>query len=76
MCRYTFADALGHLVLPGLVLVLYTVGLLTRFSRTAVLDVLENDYVLAARAKGLPPRTGTLRDVLRSALLPDRKSGG
>lgn len=67
---YTCADAIGHLVLPGFVLVLYTVGLLTRFSRTAVLDVLSNDYVTAARAKGLPARTVTTRYVLRSALLP------
>lgn len=65
-----FRNAAGHLVLPGAVLTLYTVGLLTRFSRTAVLDVLGDDYVTAARAKGLPGRTVTLRYVLRGALLP------
>lgn len=65
-----FLDAARHLVLPGLVLTLYTLGLITRFSRTAVLDVLGNDYVTAARAKGLPGRTVTLRYILRGALLP------
>lgn len=65
-----FRNALAHLVLPASVLMLYTVGLLTRFSRTAVLDALGNDYVTAARAKGLPGRVVTLRYVLRGALLP------
>lgn len=65
-----FVNALTHLILPGSVLVLYTVGLLARFTRTAVLDVLGSDYVTAARAKGLPSRTVTLRYVLRGALLP------
>ncbi len=63
-------SAVAHLVLPASVLMLYTIGLLTRFSRTAVLDVLGNDYVTAARAKGLPGRVVTLRYVLRGALLP------
>ena len=65
-----FVNALGHLLLPGLVLTLYTVGLLARFSRTAVLDVLGAEHVVAARAKGLPARTVVFRYVLRGALLP------
>jgi len=65
-----FTNAVRHLLLPGFVLLLYTVGMLTRFTRTAVLDVLGNDYVTAARAKGLPSRVVTLRYVLRGALLP------
>ena len=66
----TFADAAAHLVLPTLVLTAYTVGLLTRFTRTAVLEVLDQDYVRSARAKGLPGRTVLLRYVLRAALVP------
>ncbi len=66
----TFADALAHLVLPGAVLTLYTVGLLIRFSRSGVLDVLSQDYVKAARAKGLPARAVVFRYILRGALLP------
>ncbi len=66
----TFADALGHLILPALVLALYTVGLLTRFARSSVLDVLNQDFVKAARAKGLPARVVVVRYVLRGALVP------
>jgi peptide/nickel transport system permease protein len=66
----TFFDALSHLVLPGAVLILYTVGLLVRFSRSAVLDVLNQEYVLAARAKGLPAHTVVFRYILRGASLP------
>ncbi|HET6824477.1 MAG TPA: ABC transporter permease [Amnibacterium sp.] len=65
-----FFDALSHLVLPGIVLTLYTVGLLVRFARSAILDVLGQDYVRAARAKGLPGGQVVFRYVLRGALLP------
>ncbi|WP_344980229.1 ABC transporter permease [Streptosporangium fragile] len=65
-----FASAAGHLITPALVLALYTIGLLTRFTRSAVLEVLGQDYVRAARAKGLPPRVILFRYVLRSALVP------
>ncbi|WP_248582677.1 ABC transporter permease [Nocardioides sp. InS609-2] len=66
----TFLDAAWHLMLPVLVLTLYTVGLLTRFVRTAVLEVLDQDYVRAARAKGLPARTIVTSYVLRGASIP------
>ncbi|MDT7653905.1 MAG: peptide/nickel transport system permease protein [Pseudonocardiales bacterium] len=66
----TFGDAVAHLVLPTLVLTLYTVGLLTRFTRSAVLEVLDQDYVRSARAKGLPGRAVLVRYVLRAALVP------
>jgi len=49
---------------------LYTVGLLVRFARSAILDVLGQDYVRAARAKGLPGGQVVFRYVLRGALLP------
>jgi peptide/nickel transport system permease protein len=66
----TFGDAVAHLFLPVLVLTLYTVGLLTRFVRTAVLEILDQDYVRAARAKGLPTRTVVWSYVLRGASIP------
>lgn len=66
----TFLDAFSHLFLPVLVLTLYTVGLLTRFVRTAVLEILDQDYVRAARAKGLPTRTVVWSYVLRGASIP------
>jgi peptide/nickel transport system permease protein len=65
-----FASAVGHLITPALVLAAYTIGLLTRFTRSAVLEVLGQDYVRAARAKGLPGRIVLFRYVLRSALVP------
>jgi peptide/nickel transport system permease protein len=64
----TFGNAVSHLVLPALVLAAPVTSLITRFTRAAVLDVLGNDYVSAARAKGLPTRTVLRRHVLRAAL--------
>jgi peptide/nickel transport system permease protein len=62
-------SALRHLVLPGLVLAVYTIGMLTRFTRASMLEIMGNDYVRAARLKGLPERTVILRHVLRPALI-------
>jgi peptide/nickel transport system permease protein len=63
-----FAQSLHHLVLPALVLAAFNVSLLMRFTRSAVLEVIGNDYVRAARAKGLPESTVVTRYVLRAAL--------
>ena len=63
-------DALAHLVLPGMVLAVYTLGLLVRFARSSILDVLNQDYVRAARAKGLPTHRVITAYLLRGALLP------
>jgi len=71
-----FTSAMQHLILPACVLAAYNIGLLTRFTRSAVLEVINNDYVLAARAKGLPERTVILRHVLRAALPPIITVGG
>jgi peptide/nickel transport system permease protein len=64
----TLWDATRHLVLPSLVLALFNVGLLTRYTRSAVLEVIGEEYVQAARAKGLPERVVVLRHVLRAAM--------
>lgn len=64
-----FLNALQHLVLPALVLAAYNIGLLTRFTRAAVLEVAQEDYITVARAKGLS-ETSVLRHLLRSALPP------
>lgn len=63
-------DALAHLALPALVLAAYSVGVITRMMRGSMLDVLGEDYVRTARAKGLSGRTVTLRHAARNALLP------
>ncbi len=61
-------QALHHLLLPALVLAAFNVSLLTRFTRSAVLEVIGNDYVRAARAKGMPERIVVVRYILRAAL--------
>jgi ABC-type dipeptide/oligopeptide/nickel transport system permease component len=67
---YTFADAVTHLVLPVAVLALAEVGLMARIVRTSMLDVLGEDYVRTARAKGLGRARILFRHTLRNALLP------
>jgi peptide/nickel transport system permease protein len=63
-----FAEALHHIILPALVLAAFSVSLLTRFTRSAVLEVVGNDYVRSARAKGLPEQKVVRGYVLRGAL--------
>ena len=57
-------------LLPALALALVQAAILARIVRAAVLDVLGQDFVRTARAKGLSPRATLLRHVLRNALLP------
>jgi peptide/nickel transport system permease protein len=66
----TFGAALEHIIMPAVVLAAYTIGMITRFTRASMLEVLGNDYIRAARAKGLPERTVLFRHVLRPALVP------
>jgi peptide/nickel transport system permease protein len=61
-------EAFHHLVLPALVLAACNVSLLARYTRSAVLEVIGNDYVRAARAKGTPELLVLWRYVLRAAL--------
>jgi peptide/nickel transport system permease protein len=63
-------DALWHLVLPAVVLGYYQTGLITRMTRGSLLEVLRQDYVRTARAKGVAERAVVLRHALRNALLP------
>lgn len=67
---YIFQSAISHILLPAFVLAAYTVGLITRFTRTAVLEVLGNEYIRTAYAKGLPMRAIVFRHVLRPATVP------
>jgi peptide/nickel transport system permease protein len=63
----TLWDALRHMMLPSFVLILVVVGYITRYTRSAVLEVASEDFVRAARAKGLPERTVITRYILRAA---------
>lgn len=59
-----------HLLLPALVLGLLNSALIIRFTRASMLDILGEDYVRTARAKGLPEHTVMVKHVLRNALVP------
>lgn len=66
----TFWDAVSHLMLPALVLAAYMTTVLARFTRSAVLEILSEDYIRTAHAKGLRFRTVVSRHVLRAASVP------
>jgi peptide/nickel transport system permease protein len=66
----TFADASRHLVLPVTTLALAEIGLMARITRTSMLEVLGEDYVRTARAKGIDPRRVLIKHVLRNSLIP------
>ncbi len=61
---------LPYLVLPALTLALVVGGGVARFTRASMIDILEQDFIRAARARGLPERTVVIRHGLRTALLP------
>ncbi|MDR5694690.1 MAG: ABC transporter permease [Armatimonadota bacterium] len=63
-------DRLFHLTLPGLALGLVMTAYVTRMTRSAMLNVLREDYIRTARAKGLREQVVLYRHALRSALIP------
>jgi peptide/nickel transport system permease protein len=63
-------SSLRHLVLPGLVLASVYLGLVTRITRSSMLEVLSADYVRTARGKGLRQRSVIYRHALNNALIP------
>ncbi|MFI6600715.1 ABC transporter permease [Nonomuraea sp. NPDC050536] len=63
-------DMLYHLTLPAVALSLYWTGVLSRVTRSSMLDELGRDHVEVARARGVPERTVIRRHVLRNALGP------
>lgn len=65
-----FFDALRHLALPAATLGLVLSGLIGRISRSNMLEVLGNEYVTSARAKGLAEWRVVLQHALRNALIP------
>jgi peptide/nickel transport system permease protein len=65
-----FVDAARHLVLPALALSTIPMAVITRMTRSSLLDVLGLDYVRTARAKGLRERVVVVRHALRNSLLP------
>ena len=62
--------SLRHLVLPALSLGLFGAGVLARQTRSGMLEVLGQDFVRTARAKGLPERSVVVKHALKNALIP------
>lgn len=63
-------DAIAHLILPALALGTIPLAMITRITRASVLDVLNEDYVRTAEAKGLLAGTIRSRHIMRNALVP------
>jgi peptide/nickel transport system permease protein len=63
-------DVLWHLVLPVTTLALYSTAVYARFTRAAMVDALQEDYIRTARSKGLPAHLIYFRHALRNAFLP------
>jgi peptide/nickel transport system permease protein len=63
-------DRLRHLVLPVLTLSLVMAAGIARYTRGQMLEVIRQDYIRTARAKGLPERQVVLKHALRNSLLP------
>jgi peptide/nickel transport system permease protein len=63
-------DVMWHLVLPAVTLGVVLSGIFVRLTRANMLDVLRSDYILAARARGIPERRVLYNHGLRNALIP------
>ena len=66
----SFAERMHHLVLPALTLGLISSALITRFTRAAMLDVLNDDYVRTARSKGMSEWRVVVKHAFKNALIP------
>jgi len=63
-------DTFSHLILPTMALMLISLASYTRYSRASMLEVLNQDYIRTARAKGLTERTVVIRHGFRNAMIP------
>jgi peptide/nickel transport system permease protein len=63
-------DTFTHLLLPTIAIILISFAGLTRYTRSSMLEVMNQDYIRTARSKGLTQRTVVVRHALRNALIP------
>jgi peptide/nickel transport system permease protein len=63
-------DLFTHLLLPTIAIILISFASYTRYSRASLLEVMNQDYIRTARAKGLTQRTVIVRHAFRNALIP------
>ncbi len=68
--KLDWLPALGNLTLPVITMVIGSLAGLTRYQRASMLEVLNQDYIRTARAKGLPERVVIFKHALRNALIP------
>jgi len=65
-----FKDSLKHLILPSIALASYSTAIIARMTRSTMLEIIQQDYIRTARAKGLFEKTVILKHALRNALIP------
>jgi len=65
-----FRNSLVHIILPAFTLATYAIGLTIRMTRSTMIEVLEEGYITAARAAGIPERTILFRLALKNAIIP------
>lgn len=65
-----FVDKLKHLIMPAVILALPNMATVMRFTRSSMIDVLNQDYIRTARAKGLKEKLVRYKHALRNALIP------
>ncbi|WP_088188821.1 ABC transporter permease [Desulfosporosinus sp. FKA] len=65
-----FFDALRHLILPASALAMYSMAIITRMTRSSMLDTLQQDFIRTARAKGVPEGKVIRKHALRNGLIP------
>lgn len=66
----TFKDALQHLILPASALAMYSMAIITRMTRSSMLDTLQQDFIRTARAKGISESKVIYKHGLRNGLIP------
>lgn len=67
---HEYLDILRHMIIPALALTLSGFGVVTRFVRNAVIDVINQDYIRTAKSKGLTNRVVIYKHAFRNALIP------
>ncbi len=67
---FQILDGFSHLILPTIALAVVSIAAYTRYTRSSLLEVMNQDYVRTARAKGLTERTVVVRHAMRNALIP------
>jgi peptide/nickel transport system permease protein len=67
---FQMLDSFGHLLLPTIALSIGSLAAYTRYARSSLLEVMNQDYVRTARAKGLAERTVIMRHAFRNAMIP------